>query len=696
MTCPRFWEPAAASPNSCPARGPGWAGRKVACLPRVLSRRSLVAALAAILALGLAACGSDYGALKPSLALTPTGDCKSDGTAAAAATVVAGDANAPEVATGYAPKKLVHAKTYMAITNHPLSTKIACEVLKRGGTAADAAVAAQMALNLVEPQSSGIGGGAFILYYDAKTRRVIAYDGRETAPAAAEQNDLRWLSATNHAAPAPDPMRSGRSIGTPGVLRALELLHAEQGRLPWHDLFTPAIRLARNGFAVSPRMAASIAEPAALARIRRDPEMAAYFLDADGQPRRANALITNPALAHTFTVLAEKGADAFYQDGPIARAIVAKIGARFDGGTTPGRTSLRDLAAYRARKRPAVCADYRSYVVCGMPPPSSGGIAVAQTLGILANFDLARYAPAQIDGNGGKPSVLGVHLVAEAEHLAYADRDKYVADTDFVPLPGGGWRGMLDHDYLRRRAALINTRKAMALPASAGQLGRLPLAAPQTAEHGTSQISLLDRYGNVVSMTTTIEAALGSYHMTQGFLLNNQLTDFNAAPTVNGRLVANRLQAGKRPRSSMAPTLVFRKNADGTRGDFVLATGSPGGASIIQYVVKTLVGILDWNMDAQQAVSMIDFGGNNRVTMIGGEHPNLDLSVPAHGHVGDNDQLVRGLRSLGHRVNLAAQASGLSAIVKSAAGDGIGLTGGVDPRREGVVLGDTYLAGAGR
>jgi gamma-glutamyltranspeptidase/glutathione hydrolase len=656
---------APANPDSRPACSLEWGGRAAACRPRFLSPRFLAAALAAILAVGLTACSSNLDALEPSLAPTPVGGCELDGMAAVATATVATDANAPEMATGYAPKKLVHAKTYMAITNHPLSTKIACEVLKRGGTAADAAVAAQMALNLVEPQSSGIGGGAFILYYDAKTRRVIAYDGRETAPAAAEENDLRWRSATDHTAPAPDPMRSGRAIGTPGVLRALELLHAEQGRLPWHDLFAPAIRLARNGFAVSPRMAASIAAPAALARIRRDPEMAAYFLDADGQPRRAGTLITNPALAHTFTVLAERGADAFYQDGPIARAIVAKIGARFDGGTTPGRTSLRDLAAYRARKRPAVCADYRSYVVCGMPPPSSGGIAVAQTLGILANFDLAHHAPAQIDGNGGRPSVLGVHLVVEAEHLAYADRDKYVADTDFVPLPGGGWRAMLDHDYLRRRAALINPREAMALPAPAGQLGRLPLAAPQTAEHGTSQISLLDRYGNAVSMTTTIEAAFGSYHMTRGFLLNNQLTDFSAAPTVNGELVANRLQAGKRPRSSMAPTLVFRRKVDGSRGDFVLATGSPGGASIIQYVVKTLV-----------------------------EHPNLDLSVPAHGQAGDNDPLVRGLRALGHRLNLAAQASGLSAIVKSAAGDGGGLTGGVDPRREGVVLGDICQAGA--
>lgn len=641
------------------------------------------------LALGLVACSSVQRVPAPAAGV-PSGGCALNETAAGEVVALPGDAGAPEIATGYAPKNVVYAKTYMAITNNPLSTKVACDILKQGGTAADAAVAAQMALNLVEPQSSGIGGGAFIMYYDAKTGRVMAYDGRETAPAAADENYLRWKSAADRTAPAPDAMRSGRSIGTPGVLRALELLHAEQGRLPWQDLFVPAIRLADDGFAIPPRLAASIADTAALARIRRDPEMAAYFLDADGNPRKANTLIKNPALARTFSVLAERGADAFYRDGPIAKAIVAKIQSRYDGGTTPGVTTLRDLADYRAKKRPAVCSDYRNYVICGMPPPSSGGIAVAQSLGILENFDLARHAPVRMDSNGGKPDVMGVHLVAEAENLAYADRNKYVADTDFVPLPGGSWSSMLDKGYLRQRAALISTDKAMALPAPAGALGALPLASAQTLEHGTTQVSLVDRFGNVASMTTTIEAALGSYHMTQGFLLNNQLTDFSAEPSVNGEPVANRLQAGKRPRSSMAPTLVFRKNADGSRGGFVMTTGSPGGAAIIQYVIKTLVGVLDWNMDPQQAVSMIDFGSNNMTTMVGGEHPNVDLGVTAGGQAGDADPLVRGLRSLGHPVNVAAQSSGLSAIVREAAKDGTRLAGGADPRREGSVLGDVF------
>lgn len=644
---------------------------------------------AALLVLGLASCSVQQGALAPTGGAEP-GTCALDGEPAIAVAVQAAEAGAPEAATGYRPKKLAHAKNYMAITNSPLPTRIACEVLRQGGTAADAAVAAQMALNLVEPQSSGIGGGAFILYYDAGTRRVIAYDGRETAPAQADENYLRWKSAAERTAPVPDAMRSGRSIGTPGALRALEMLHVEHGKLPWRGLFAPAIQLATDGFAVPPRMAAAIAEPGALQRIRARPEMAAHFLDADGNPPKTNSLIRNPVLAQTFGVLAEHGAAAFYEDGPIARAIVASIRDSDGGRTTPGVTSLQDLADYRAKQRPALCSDYRRYVICGMPPPSSGGIAVAQALGILENFDLSRYVPPQMDQNGGKPDVTGVHLVAEAEHLAYADRNKYVADTDFVPLPGAGLSSLLDKAYLRRRAALIDVGKALALPAPAGDFGPQPLAAPSTPEHGTTQVSLIDRYGNVLSMTSTIEAGFGSYHMAHGFLLNNQLTDFSAAPEVNGAPVANRLQAGKRPRSSMAPTLVFRRNPDGSRGEFVMATGSPGGAAIIQYVVKTLVGVLDWNMDAQQAVSMIDFGGNNSATAVGGEHPNLLLAAPAHGMAGDEDGLVAGLRALGHRVSLQPQASGLSAIVKSPSNGELRLSGGADPRRDGVVLGDTY------
>ncbi len=622
--------------------------------------------------------------------------CELDGTTGGEVVILPGAPGAPEVATGYMPKNLVYAKTYMAVTNNPVSTKAACDVLKDGGTAVDAAVAAQMVLNLVEPQSSGIGGGTFLLYYDAESKKVVAYDGRETAPAAATENYLRWKSDTDQTAPVPNAVRSGRSIGTPGTLRMLELAHGEHGKMAWKDLFSPAIKLATDGFAIPPRMAASIASSSTVTNIKRDSEMAAYFLNADGTPRAVNTLIKNPALAEVFTTVANQGADAFYKDGPIARAIVAKIQNTFSDTieTTPGVTTLEDLANYRAKKRTAICTTYREYEICGMPPPSSGGIAVAQTLGMLENFEMSRYAPTAMDSNGGKPSVMGVHLIAEAENLAYADRNMYVADTDFISLPGDNADTMLNKPYLRRRADLISTVTAMATPVAAGDLGAVPLAPSAGVENGTTHLSLVDKYGNVVAMTTTIEAGLGSYHMTNGFLLNNQLTDFNAAPTDSANVpVANRLQPGKRPRSSMAPTLVFKRSADGSRAEFYMTTGSPGGAAIIQYVVKTLVGVLDWKMDAQQAVSMVDFGasnGNNKVVSVGSEHPNIDISTPAGGSAGDNDPLLTGLKALGHTLSTGAQSSGLSAIVRSAIDGTPVLSGGADPRREGMVLGDTF------
>ncbi|CAG9167889.1 gamma-glutamyltransferase family protein [Cupriavidus respiraculi] len=651
---------------------------------------------AAVAALMLAACGGDdddhhHGEKPPEPPPPPVATgCELNGSTGGPVVVLPGEPGAPEVATGYAPKNTVYAKTYMAVTNNPLSTQVACNILKDGGTAVDAAVAAQMVLNLVEPQSSGIGGGAFIMHYDAQSKRVTAYDGRETAPAGADENYLQWKSATDQTAPAPNAVRSGRSIGTPGTLRVLELAHGEHGKLPWKDLFAPAIRIANDGFAIPPRMAASISGATTVANIQRDPEMAAYFLNPDGTPRAVNTILKNPALAQTFTAVAEGGADAFYKDGPIARAIVDKIQTTYGGSTTPGVTTLADLANYQAKKREPVCTTYRGYEVCGMPPPSSGGIAVGQILGILENFDLAAYPPTVRDQNGGRPSVTGVHLVAEAGNLAYADRNKYVADTDFVPLPGGSWNTLLNKPYMAQRASMISLTRAMTLPAPAGNFGSVPLASPLVPEHGTTHLSLADKYGNVVAMTTTIEAGLGSYHMTGGFLLNNELTDFSAQPTVGGEPVANRVQPGKRPRSSMAPTLVFKRNADGSRGEFAMTTGSPGGATIIQYVAKTIVGALDWGLDAQQAVSMIDFGSNNVSAIVGGEHPMVDTSTPSGGLPGDNDPLVRGLRDLGHTVSVGNQSSGLSAIIRATVGGSQVLVGGADPRREGVVLGDTF------
>jgi gamma-glutamyltranspeptidase/glutathione hydrolase len=651
--------------------------------PYLSVKKICAGSIAAVLTLTLGACGGD------SAPLAALAGCELDGTTGGEVVILPGAPGAPEIATGYVPKKAVKAKTYMAVTNNPTSTKAACDVLKQGGTAIDAAVAAQMVLNLVEPQSSGIGGGTFILYYDAATREVSSYDGREMAPAAADENYLRWKSASDQTSPLPTTIRSGRSIGTPGTLRVLEMAHNEHGRLPWKDLFDPAIKLATDGFPIPPRMAASISSASTVANIQRDPEMAAYFLNADGSPRKVNTLIKNPALATTFSSIASTGADAFYGNGPIAQAIVAKIASTYGGTTTAGLTTLADMANYRAKKRTPVCSSYRDFEVCGMPPPSSGGIAVAQILGIIENFDMSRYGPGALDINGGKPSVPGAHLMAEAGNLAYADRNKYVADTDFVALPGGGWNSMINKPYMTQRSRLISLTSSIPLPAAAGDLGPVPLAAPVLVEHGTTHLSLTDKYGNVVSMTTTIESGLGSYHFTNGFLLNNQLTDFSAAPVIDGLAVANRVQANKRPRSSMAPTLVFKRNTDGTRGDFYMATGSPGGSTIIQYVAKTLVAVLDWKVDAQQAVSMVDFGSNNAIMVVGGEHPDIDTSIPAGGLAGDNDSLVRGLRALGHTVNVSAQSSGLSAIVREVINGKQVLTGGADPRREGNVLGDT-------
>ncbi len=599
-----------------------------------------------------------------------------------------GESGAPEIPTGFTTKKVQYSRSFMVVAANPLATKAGCDVLRAGGSALDAAIATQMVLNLVEPQSSGIGGGAFMLSYNASNGQVTAYDGRETAPAAATENHLRWISTAQQTTPLPNARASGRSIGTPGVLHMLDAAYKDGGRLPWKQLFEPAIKIADDGFRISPRMAASIAGSAA--SLVRDPESRAYFLNADNTGKAAGTLLKTPAMAGTLRSIADGGIAAFYS-GAIAQDIVDEI-ADVTGGITPGVTTLADLAAYRSVKREAICTQYRLLWVCGMPPPSSGGLAVAQALGILENYDLALQKPTALDDNGGKPTVLGVHLVAEAERLAYADRDKYVADSDFVPLPGGSPARLIDKAYLRSRASQISFTRSLgtALPGDLGPVTSTLGVHPPSAENGTTHISVVDARGNVVTMTTTIESGFGSFHMTRGgFLLNNQLTDFSAAPTdAQGNLIANRVAAGKRPRSSMAPTLVFRNNAGGTGpGEFRLATGSPGGATIIQYVLKTLVGFIDWGLDAQQATSMVAFGAaNSPNTNVGGEHPNVNLA-----NNGNDDALISGLRGLGHTVNTAAQSSGLGTIVRRSnqLGDYY-YEGGADPRREGVVLGDLY------
>ncbi|MBS0341338.1 MAG: gamma-glutamyltransferase family protein [Proteobacteria bacterium] len=607
----------------------------------------------------------------------------SDGSSVVVGSGVSGDPAAPEPSSGYRlGYKAKHSSSYMVVANTPLATKAGCDVLKAGGTAADAAVAVQAVLGLVEPQSSTVAGSAFMLYYDAATKKITGYDGREAAPVAATGYYLMRQDQTNASSPAPVPSarRSGRSIGVPGVMRMLELAQSEHGKLKWSQLFDGGIGLATNGFVIPSRMGDAI--QGSRNSLALDGNAVALYFKADGTPRAAGETMTNQPYAETLKALASQGADALHK-GPIAQAIVDKVAQSVGDDAaktpiTPGLITLEDLARYKPVKRDPACITYRSYYVCSMAPPSSGGIAVAQSLGILENFQLSQFPPLNPENEGGVPSVMGVHLVSEAERLAYADRDKYVADTDYVPLPGNGLSTMLDKGYLSGRAALIDQTKSMGT-AQPGNLGDVPLGIDTTVEHGTTQFTIADAYGNVATITSTVESSMGSFHMTNGFLLTNQLTDFSANPVdSSGKPVANRVAPGKRPRSTMAPTLVFR----GTEpGDFMLATGSPGGGTIIQYVLKTVVGVLDWNLDAQQATSLVDFGASNSATTsVDGANTALDTSA-----------LVSGLRAMNHTVSTSAQSSGISTIMRVQKDGKWVLQGGVDPRREGIVLGDGAL-----
>lgn len=584
----------------------------------------------------------------------------------------------PEIATGFSPKPLVRGERWMVVAAHPLAAEAGRAMLRAGGSAVDAAIAAQLVLGIVEPQSSGLGGGAFALHLAGPGRALTAWDGRETAPTASRPDDLRWIDADDRRPPQPGARASGRSIGVPGLARLLEALHREGGRLPWATLFEPALRIAEEGFAVTPRLHASLRANAA--ELRRDREARALWFDAAGEPLTVGHRLRWPAMAALLKALARDGADALHL-GPLAEQIVARVQDTADG-RTPGRLTLADLAAYRPIRRAAVCGPYRGWEVCGMPPPSSGGIAVLQVLGLLEGHDLAAMAPVD-----GLPRVDAVHLLTDALRLAFADRERWVADADFAPLPGGSPAALLDRAYLRQRAALIDPARSLGTAAAGEPPGadRRSGIAPPQPEAGTTQITVVDGEGAVLSLTSSIESAFGAWAMTAGgLLLNNHLNDFSARRHDDqGRPVANRLEPAKRPRSSMAPTLVFERNADGSRGAWLLATGTPGGATIIPVVAKTLLALLDWRLDAQAATALphvVAF--NSPVTAFGAEHP----AVTA---LGDEVPLFEGLRHRGHALRRVPVPSGLATIVQRRDGEGRRwFEGAADPRREGVALAD--------
>jgi gamma-glutamyltranspeptidase / glutathione hydrolase len=535
---------------------------------------------------------------------------------------------APEPPSGWQPKQAAYAERFLAVSAHPLASEAGYAVLARGGSAVDAAVAVQMVLGLVEPQSSGIGGGAFMLYWSAREGHLYSYDGRETAPAAARSD--RFLDAEGKPLPFFEAAVGGRSVGVPGVVRMLELAHARHGKLPWAQLFRHGISAAEEGFAISPRLHRLLA---AERYLPNDPSARALYYDAEGRAKRPGTRIVNRDYARTLRALADGGANAFYR-GELAAAIVRAVRSH----ARPGDLTQDDLAAYRALEREPLCGPYRAWRVCSMGPPSAGGIAVLQILGLLERTEFERAPP---------HSAAALHLFAEAGRLASADRARYGADPAFTPVPV---TRLLSQDYLDKRAQLIGERSLREAPAG------------DVESRGTSHFTIVDDEGNVVSMTTTIEHAFGSRIMVRGFLLNNQLTDFSFAPAAG---VANRVEPGKRPRSSMAPTIVFDRD-----GSVRMALGSPGGLMIVHYVAKALVAVLDWQLDIQAAIDVPNFGAR-------GAHTAIEERSAYDAHRAE-------LLARDHDVRTAALVSGLHAIERVAGG----WRGGADPRREGVAFGD--------
>ena len=573
----------------------------------------------------------------------------------------------PEAASGYVAKPGWASTRFAVAAANPLATDAGYQVLKAGGTAVDAAVAVQMVLSLVEPQSSGIGGGAFLLHHDGKT--VEAFDGRETAPAAV--NEKLFLGPDDKPVAFYAGVVGGRAVGVPGAVRMLEMAHRQHGKLPWAQLFAPAIRLAEGGFPLSTRLHTLLKTDRYL---KDDKAAAAYFYQASGQPWPVGTVLRNPALADVLKKIAAQGSKGLLE-GEVAQDIVRKVQGH---PSNPGKLALSDLAGYQAKKREPLCHDYRAqardYRICGMPPPSSGAIAIGQILGML-NHTRAASLPLATGTSGtpgAVPSAEWLHLYTEAARLAFADRALYIADPDFVQPPGGNWSSLLAPDYLAERAKLIaqqpgGQRMQVAPAGTPGGVKAAYAPMPAQPEYGTSHISIVDAHGNALAMTTTVENQFGARQMVRGFLLNNQLTDFSYAPTdAQGHPVANRVQPGKRPQSAMAPTLVFDKAS----GQLIMSAGSPGGALIIHYTAKTLYGVFNWELNVQQAIDLPNFG------VLSGPLLLEDKRFPA--------ATTAALRARGHEVREQALTSGLQGIQRTATG----WFGGADPRREGRVMGD--------
>lgn len=550
----------------------------------------------------------------------------------------------PEAATGYVEKKAFEAEDYMVVAANPYASWAGKNILEKGGSAIDAAVAVQSMLSLVEPQSSGIGGGAFILYWDNKNKVLHTFDGRETAPKAVNSHwfiegnkQMRWI----------DAVVGGKSVGVPGAIKALEMAQSEFGKLPWTSLFDDTIKTAEDGFKVSPRLAKLVAldyHPG----LKTFPASSVYFFPA-GMPLQEGVIKKNRKLAKTLRGIAEKGSD-YLLKGEVAQKIVDAVNS---AEINPGKMTLEDLASYEPIKREPVCGLYHEKRICGMAPPSSGGVNVYQILKMLEQFDLSQYKPDSIEF---------ANLYTQSSAMAYADREKFIADSDYTNLP---FAAMINTAYLERRAEGIEVDKKWRRARAGQPYAEANVALGMSMElPNTSHVSIVDKDGNAVSMTTSIEFMFGSGLMVEGFLLNNQLTDFSFSPTQDRFPVPNRVEPGKRPRSAMSPTMVFDKD-----NNLEVVVGSPGGSRIVSYVAQTLIGVLDFGLDIQQAINLPKITNRNDYTALEKGTPLEKLEAP--------------LTALGHNVKVIDLNSGLHGIqFKSGK-----LIGGADPRREGIAVG---------